>query len=75
MQEIPIYGTSFLEEDAQSYPGKNPRRKSFHEINFQHFNADWTVNLAMLPSGLPLSPVSMENMQKDVIICRKLFKS
>ena len=23
MQEIPIYGTSFLDEDAQTYPGVN----------------------------------------------------
>ena len=28
MQEIPIQGTSFLDEDVQSYPGKGKHRKN-----------------------------------------------
>ena len=91
MQEIPIRGTSFLDEDAQSYPGKpgyfwsangfphlnQPRIQAlgFDEIFFQPFNAGWSVNQASLPSVHLLSHVSTENMRKGVIINRICFNS
>ena len=42
--------------------------KKFIEHNFQHFNADLNASPAMLPRGRLLSPVSMGNMHKGVII-------
>ena len=62
MQEIPIQGTSFLDEDAQSYPGQLcssarqvessfMKKSDFKKINSQLFNAGWNVSLAMLPRG------------------------
>ena len=76
-QEIPIHGTSFLDEDAQSYPGqlvyfwKTSRFLDFQfKINPQLFNAGWRVSLAMSLSGLLWSPVWTGMMQKSVIICQ-----
>ena len=76
-QEIPIHGTSFLDEDAQSYPGqlvyfwKTSRFLDFQfKINPQLFNAGWRVSLAMSLSGLLWSPVWTGIMQKSVIICQ-----
>ena len=79
MQEIPIQGTSFLDEDAQSYPGQLcssarqvessfMKTSDFKKINFQLFNAGWSANLAMSPSGFLWSPVWTGVMQKSVII-------
>ena len=62
MQEIPIQGTSFLDEDAQSYPGQLctsarqvessfMKQSDLEKINSQLFNAGWNVSLAMLPRG------------------------
>ena len=45
--------------------------KKFIEHNFQHFNADLNASPAMLPRGRLLSPVSMGNMHKGVIISKK----
>ena len=41
-------------------------------MNFQLFNAGLSVNQATLPRGHLLSPASMGNMQKGVIICKHL---
>ena len=84
MQEIPIYGTSFLDEDAQSYPGIPgyffnvimdflllPLYCAFPESILQRSSAGWSASQAMLPRRRLSSPVSMGNMQKGVIICRK----
>ena len=81
MQEIPIQGTSFLDKDAQSYPGflhltniwiswflRIHKTEWFRKINFQLSNVALSVNPAMLPNGHLLSPASTENMQKGVII-------
>ena len=73
--EIPILGTSFLDEDAQSYPGNEFTKSSYFqpEIYFQPYNVVWSVSLAMWPSGHLLSPASMGNMQKGVIIRKNSF--
>ena len=38
MQEIPIHGTSFLEEDAQSYPGSCQSKMSLSNLFTPHHN-------------------------------------
>ena len=47
MQEIPIYGTSFLDEDAQTYPGvklDKPSKPKKNKIQ---------VNISVFSTSMP----------------------